>query len=77
MRNRQYVRHPYNEQAFDVNEYADIRCCNKNPTHIDFYKAPQAEGERGNPDFTIEFKTKEERDQWFLALIGEVEAWEF
>ena len=69
---RMYVQHPLNQCIFDVLKYSDIRCCNKNPTHLDFYEKPQAEGERGNPDFTIEFNSQHHRDLWFDQLSAEM-----
>lgn len=65
-----FVEHPdlKVKQIFNVLRYADIRCCSKNPTHVDFYINPQAEGERGAPDFVLEFETEEERDSWFGLL---------
>jgi hypothetical protein len=62
------IRHPFNDAVINFDKFTDIRKCSKNPTHVDFYVNPQAENERGNPDYTINFKTTEERDTWFEGL---------
>ena len=63
-----FINHPINDALINISEYKDIRCCPKNPTHVDFYLNPQTENERGTPDYTIEFKTQEQRDNWFSDL---------
>lgn len=63
-----FIKHPTENAIINIEQYTDVRTCPKNPTHIDFYLTPQAEGERGTPDYTMVFKTKKARDEWFSNL---------
>lgn len=67
-----FILHPNDKHLINLAKYADIRCCPKNPTHIDFYVTPQADVERGNPDFILEFETEEKRNDYFESIFNAV-----
>lgn len=67
-----WIKHPYENIIINTDKYADIRCCTVNPTHLDFYQTAVPAGQRGEPNFTIVFKTSEEKEAFFTGLMAEM-----
>lgn len=59
---------PDGTTIIDTKDYKYIHACEKNKTHIDFYKEPPVPGERGQPTVIFAFKSRDARDAGFDKL---------
>lgn len=63
-----FIRHPTDKSLINTLEYADIRCCTVNVTHVDFYTKGLKAGKRGKPALVVVLDDQEKRDAWFEKI---------
>lgn len=64
-----WILHPNGRSMINSEKFELIKPCSINTTHLDFYRQAPAEGERGEPSYTIVCEDAQKREDYFRDLL--------